>query len=441
MSHDSFVLKRQPIRPRIELHARLLLVLVALLLLLQFIAPYKGWVVLIVGFGGALLIGYLWARSLARGLRLSREVRFGWAQVGDRFEERFTLVNQGWAPALWLEVIDHSTLPGYEAGRGTGVGGRSRVHWRAEAICKRRGLFCLGPTTVIAGDPFGLYTVRLHYPASLPFLVMPPIIPLPAIQVAAGGRGGEGRPRPHALERAISASSVREYLPGDSPRWVHWRTCARRDALFVRLFDGTPANDWWVVLDMDRRVQVGEGEGSTEEHGVILAASMADQGLRLGRAVGLAAHGEDMVWFPPARGEDTRWEILRALALLSPGSLSLKELLDWGRLRMSRYAGLVIITPAVEGDWIEALVPLLNRGAVPTVLLLDPASFGGSRTSRSVAGVLTDLGIVHYIITRDMFDRPEARPGVQGRVEWRVVGHGKPIAIRQTFAEWQEVAG
>jgi uncharacterized protein (DUF58 family) len=224
---------------------------------------------------------------------------------------------------------------------------------------------------------------------------------------------------------------VREYLPGDSLRWIHWRTSARYDSLFVRLFDGTPAGDWWIFLDMDRSVQVGEGQDATEEHGVILAASLADQGLRLGQAVGLVAHGEQLVWLAPRVGEGQRWEILHSLALVSLGSCPLSELLARTRPALGQYGSLVIITPAVDNAWIEALVPLLRRGAIPTVLLLDPVSFGGAGDVREMAALLSDLGVAHYIVTRALLDRPEARPGQQGRREWRVLGTGRVVPVRQ----------
>jgi hypothetical protein len=97
--------------------------LVGLLLLLQLLTPYRGWMILLVGLGGAWLVSYLWARSLERGLELTREMRFGWRQVGDHLQERFTLVNRGWAPALWVTVSDHSNLPGYEVSTTRPVGG------------------------------------------------------------------------------------------------------------------------------------------------------------------------------------------------------------------------------------------------------------------------------------------------------------------------------
>lgn len=441
MRDDRTTRGRQIPESQLQLNAHLLPALVGLLLLLQLAFPYRGWVVLLVGLGGGWLIGYLWARSLANGLRLTRERRFGWAQVGDRLEERFTLVNDGWAPALWVELMDHSTLPDYEVSRATGVGGGSSNRWHTSGVCARRGLYTLGPTSLRTGDPLGLYTVSLHYPEASPLLVMPPIVPLPAIEVSPGGRAGEGRrPRADALEHTVSSSTVREYQPGDSLGWIHWPTSAHHDALFVRLFDSTPASDWWIFLDLDQRVQLGQGWDSTEEHGVILAASLADRGLRSGRAVGLVVHGEELVWLPPERGDGQGLAILHALALVAPGSRPLVELL--GRLQPAfrQRSSLVIITPDVEGDWVEALLPLLRRGAVSTVLLLDPASFGGTGDVSGTLALLSDLGMARHVITRDLLDRPQARPGRHGQWEWRVSATGRAIPVRRPHdMEWKRV--
>lgn len=40
---------------------------------------------------------------------MTRERRFGWALVGDQLQERFTLMNHGWAPALALTLILKAT--------------------------------------------------------------------------------------------------------------------------------------------------------------------------------------------------------------------------------------------------------------------------------------------------------------------------------------------
>ncbi|MBN1921977.1 MAG: DUF58 domain-containing protein [Anaerolineae bacterium] len=425
----------KPEKPILKLNNWLLPVLVSILILMQIFTPYKGWMALLVGLGGLWAISAYWAYSLRKKLSLTREMRFGWAQVGDRLIERFNLVNDASLPALWIEVRDLSTLPGYRASRGTGVASRSSIRWHRESLCSRRGLFYLGPTEVLTGDPFGVYTVTLHYPASLPLLVLPPIVPLPTIEVAPGGRSGEGRPRADAQDRIVSASSARPYYPGDSRRWIHWKLSARRDELFVRLFDGMPAGDWWILLDMDARVQVGEGEDSTDELGVILAASLADRGLRARRAVGLLAHGEDLVWLPPRSGEGQRWEILRTLALVNRGRRSLAELLQRVRPSLGQRTTLIIITAAVEGLWLETLIPLLRHNVVPTVLLMDPVSFGGAGDTAAARATLNQLGVANAIISQDLLDHPKAHPGTQGQWEWKVLGTGKAVPVQRSTSD------
>ncbi|HMQ54949.1 MAG TPA: hypothetical protein PKD98_22910, partial [Anaerolineae bacterium] len=133
---------------RLKLNSRLLPGLVILLLVMQLAFPYKGWTILLVGLGSVWGLGYLWARQLARHLSFQREIRFGWAHVGDRLEERFTLTNNGLVPAVWVEVIDETRMPGYSASRVTGVGGHSQNRWTTAGVCTQRGLFTLGPTTL-----------------------------------------------------------------------------------------------------------------------------------------------------------------------------------------------------------------------------------------------------------------------------------------------------
>jgi uncharacterized protein (DUF58 family) len=448
-------MKRNP-NVQIQSGSWLLPVLSVALLVLQLVRPYQGWLVLLIGLGGAWIVGWVWTWQLARGLRLIREMRYGWAQVGDRFEERFQLINTSIAAAPWVEIVDESTLPTgipdtFDRGsiwfndralasRVVSVGSRDSLRWYTEAVCARRGVFTIGPTTIRSGDPLGLWTLSLHNPATTTLMVMPPIVPLPAIEVAPGGRVGEGKLRAHTLERVVTAAEVRDWTPGEGLRFVHWPTTARRDSFFVRQLDSASASDWWIFLDMDRAVQAGEGQDSTDEHAIILAASLADRGLRHGRAVGMAAYADDLVWLSPRPGESQRWEILRALALLNRGAVPLGDLLTRTRASLRQLASLIIITASANGDWIDSLAPLIRRGATPTVLLLDAASFGGRADLRPTLAALTELGVAHYVIDRSLLNQPQAHPGTQGRWEWHVSPHGKAFAAAPRDAAWRALS-
>jgi uncharacterized protein (DUF58 family) len=406
-------------RVQMRLNNRLLPVLLVLALVMQVVDPSRVWKILIVGLGCAWLVGWLWARGLARSLRLLREIRYGWAQVGDQLEERFTLTNACPLPATWVEIDDHSTLPGYHASLATAVGSDAVVTLMTEGQCTRRGLYLLGGATLRTGDPLGIYSVKIDNPASRALLVLPPIVPLPLIEVTPGGYMGDGRPRLRTLEESVRAAGVREYQLGDPLRRIHWPTSAKHDKLFTRQLDGNPAGDWWILLDLDRRVQAGLDWDSTEEHGVILAASLSDRGLRDKQAVGLAVNGGEPRWLTPRENERQRWELLHALALAKPGDLSLRNFLARGAKTFGKHASLVIITASTETNWLDALAPLVWRGIVPTVLLLDAVSFGKEGSSQAVSAQLQDMGIACHIITRDLLNRPEARPGQGGRWQFR----------------------
>jgi hypothetical protein len=77
---------------------------------------------------------------------------------------------------------------------------------------------------------------------------------------------------------------------------------------------------------------------------------------------------------------------------------------------------------------------------VATILLMDPISFGGQAKVAGIQALLTDLGLAHYLITRDLLDQPEARPGQRGQWKWRVTLTGRAVPIRRPRSlAWREL--
>jgi uncharacterized protein (DUF58 family) len=452
---------------RLRLKSMVWPVLVVLLVLLQLIFPYRGWLILLIGISGAWIIGYLYARSLVEGLRIVREMRFGWARVGDILEERFQIINNGWAPGNWIELTDYSTIPGRQANIVTGVGSHSHNSWVYQLACTRRGLYTIGPTRLLTSDLFGIYSVDILNNASANLLVTPPVLPLPSIQVTGGGRAGEGRPARKALEQSISVNGIRDYAFGESLRWIHWPTVARRDQLYVKTFDHTPISDWWIVLDLEARLQTGEGQNSTEETSVTLAASLADRGMKSGLAVGLITNAHEPAWLSPQTGQAQFMQILQTLALVSPGSQSVCEILQNALPSLHHQSSLVLITPEVSGEWLQAILLLMQRGVVPTILLLDPSSFqvalrtpmlgvalrtpmsgvalrtpmlgvvpptpslGGEGSVENLPPLLANLGIQCYVITPDILDASLINREQVNSWQWRTLATGRALPVHR----------
>lgn len=428
----------------VELKSRWLIGLLAILFILQLVIPSRVWMFLLLGMGGALGFSYFWARQLAERMTISREQYYGWVHVGDLLEERFTLANDAILPIVWVEIDDQSDLPGYSARSVRSADGRQTVQWRTEGICRQRGLFSLGPWRARTGDPLGLIQVSLDYPQSRTILVYPPIVHLPTLRLPRGAATGAGRTSRRALEITTNAAGVRGYVPGDSINRIHWRTTARQGNLMVKTFDLEPSGDLWIVLDLDAAVQAGAGEESTEEYGVILAASLSNRTLRQNRAVGLVAYGTDAglndvppeprpTLVLPQKGTAHQWRILQALATVrAGGNWPLERVLAEMDHNLGRGTTLAVITPSCDPAWIAGLLPPMRRGVAPTVVLLDPVSFGGQGNPDALTGVLADLGVPSHRIVKGTPFTPVLKHKRIGRPEYRVLpGTGRVIPVEQ----------
>ena len=435
----SFPAYNQIMKPTLRLNAKILPFVAVLALIMQFIDPSRVWVILIIAIGGTWLFCRWWVLGLSRSLEFEREMRFGWAQVGDRLEERFTLTNGFPFPATSVTVHDRSDLPDHHTSVATGVDGRSTSQWKIQSRCTRRGVYTLGGTTLETGDPLGVYTMTLEDSTSSTLAVMPPVVTLPKFHIASSGWAGDGSMNPRSLEETINASHTREMVPSDPMKSIHWKSTARHNKFFVRQFEGTPAGDWWIVLDLHKHSQLGEGWDSTEEHAVILASSLAARGLDEEYPVGIAINGNEPTWIVPRRNENQNRALLKALATAAPSEMDLRDYLPRIGPTIGSRSSLIIITANVDPTWTESLLPLMWRGVIPTVFLLEPISFGGTADTGAIEASLQSMGTTYHVIPRQMLDTEQARPGTRGEWEWRVVGTGKAVAVKTPVADWRRI--
>jgi uncharacterized protein (DUF58 family) len=133
--------------------------------------------------------------------------------------------------------------------------GRGRRAFRHEVTLPYRGTYYWGPLVVSSGYPFGLVERRLLIPPSEKTLVLPALGKLHRGRLRRFLRGADPRnvrirQRPKVHRAAQDEfHGLRPYRPGDSPRWVHWRTSARRGELMVREFEDLPSENLLLVFD------------------------------------------------------------------------------------------------------------------------------------------------------------------------------------------------
>src|SRR5213080_4541599 len=370
---------------------------ILLILVLLFFAISSGWsdlykiaYVLLTLF----VLSWLWARYSLRKLTFHRNTTTGRVQVGETFEERLMLDNTSVLPKLWVQIVDGSTLPGHRAGYVASMGGRKRAMWKARTVCNRRGQFELGPVTATSGDPFGLF--RRHKPLTPAheILVLPRVLPITNFTLFSGGLPGRGRSSQRALQTTTNATTIRDYLPGDALSRIHWRSSAHYNKLMVKEFDLDPAVDAWIFVDLHDAVQAGEGEQSTEEYGVTLAATIATYLLRHDLSVGMIVNGQRREFLSLDRGDRQIERVLELLAVVTAGSgPDLKEALALDAMHFGRNTVAIVITPSKSRDWHEGVRHLQRRGVQVAVIGLDAASFENKPADEDTLALLEGANI------------------------------------------------
>jgi uncharacterized protein (DUF58 family) len=176
---------------------------------------------------------------------------------------------------------------------------------------ERRGCVEFKEFRVFTRFPFGLFSKSLTLPASQSALVFPALEPVRSLQ-------GFGSPR-DAGERVSAPSGsgadaigLRDYVPGDPLRRIHWRASMRRRSLLVREVESEHEAEVEVRL-RTRGTQPGE----RFERSVVWVASEIAALLDAGNRVALRT---DDGLIAAGVGARHRARLLSYLALVEPGS-------------------------------------------------------------------------------------------------------------------------
>ncbi len=331
-------------------------------------------------FGGLLTFSFLWAWLNLHWARVTRQTRSRRAQVGKYAEERFIVENLGPLPKLWLEVRDHSELPGHRVSRVVNsLPPHHQRSWVVKTTCYRRGRFMLGPVTLYSGDPFGLFLLKREVHLASHMVVYPPTFSLPNFSPPIGQvAGGDAlRRRTHYI--TTNVAGVRDYVPGDSFNRIHWPSTAHTGRLIVKEFELDPMADIWLFLDLDRRAHVGspgevtpdltlppllrvlreetsdiELDPSSEEYAIAITASLAKHFLDRDRSVGMVTYARraQREFAQTDRGERQLARLLGMLAVAhAEGSIPLAQVLAAETVHFTRDTTAIVITSSSDADW------------------------------------------------------------------------------------------
>ena len=139
-----------------------------------------------------------------------------------------------------------------------------------------RGVHGVGPVSYTKTDPVGLVSRRLDTGTSIELFVAPRVTDL---SLFAGGLTNDldGATSQQLSMSDLAFHALREYVPGDDLRHVHWRSSAKAGELLVRQYHETRRGHVTVLLDGHRS---SYHRVSDFELAVSVAASIALRAVR-----------------------------------------------------------------------------------------------------------------------------------------------------------------
>lgn len=256
----------------------LLLFLVALGVLIP------GWVK---GINLLLLLGFvlmaLWLVNLLAAGRQVRRLRGrrNWLEpifAGAESHWEVEVQNSRAMPSSWFRVLDEGPDHRQEWFVSR-IEGERTVRLRSAVVLPRRGQFNLEPLRAECLYPFGLARRVQRLAGSDECIVLPRLGRLKMARFQrwlAKMTRGDGRlhrlARPSMIHQD-DLHGLRPFRPGDNPRWIHWRTSARRNLKMVREFEEDAGQN--LVLILDPWSPQGMAEAAALEAAISLAATIA----------------------------------------------------------------------------------------------------------------------------------------------------------------------
>jgi uncharacterized protein (DUF58 family) len=254
-----------------------------------------------------------------------------------------------------------------------------RVQRTYRIQAKKRGVFAFGPADVTSGDIFGFGEKAARFQDLDHLVAYPKVFPieqlgLPLDLIPAEKPGGEFKALRRIIQDPLRMAGVREYVPGDSIRYVHWKSTAKLDQLQTKVFD--PSASPVVTLFADVQTVSNPYGFITEYLELIISstASVAIYALDQRQAVGLMVNGGpsgSAYWtsVPAGRSAGQGARILESLAPLTGFRLQpLYQILNRSMPLLPYGSTVVTVTARPVEDVLVSLLRVQDAGH-PVVLL------------------------------------------------------------------------
>lgn len=324
------------------------------------------------GFGVAIAIalafGLLTSRPVERKATVEREVDRTLISAGDSVTVRVRAHTPGNFGLRWLVVRD--TVPANafsDAPTGKMSFGRTALEsgFFYRSLFPARGLYEIGPLEIRSGDILGLRDSSWFDPQVAKVWVHPRVYNMRGFRLRSNRSFGENRPDRRAAEDPTRPAGSRAYMAGDPLKRVHWAATARTGELVSKVYDGSSAPVYVVLID---RNQDDYADPEAFELACTATASIVHGLIHEGHEVSLIAN-EDLA---AGKGRIHEEKCLTKLAEVRTHKEWLAKELISARHRLEWRATLIVVTGKLDEKSAGALELLRKSGHAIAVMLVGP---------------------------------------------------------------------
>jgi uncharacterized protein (DUF58 family) len=148
-----------------------------------------------------------------------------------------------------------------------------------------RGVIPVGPVRAVRADPIGLVRRERQWDEQVDLYVHPRTISVPSMSTGFV-RDLEGNPTRDLTSSDVSFHALREYMPGDELRSIHWKSTAKTGQYMVRQFEETRRSHLMLAISLADEDYVGDDDF---EMAVSVIGSLGVRAIRDGRTISVVA--------------------------------------------------------------------------------------------------------------------------------------------------------
>lgn len=326
------------------------------------------------------VMGIWWSNRAITGVSYKRKFD-SHVFLGEAFDVELEVTNNSILPVPWLRLHEGLSvdLKGPKIHqRVISLGPRGITKYQYQLEGRKRGYYSIGPLYMSSGDIFGLTSSDLRREGEAQYVtVYPKIVPITHLELHSRSPMGTLRHKQPIFEDPSRVLGKRDYVAGDSLRWVDWKTTASTGRMQVKMFEPSIALEAMIFLNLNADEYELRSRQYDTELAIVIAASVSNWVISKQQSLGLHVNGVDPLvqdntvqQVLPRKGRTQLMQILEILARVqSAKSSPLASVIRQQRMQLSWGTTLIVIAGLVDDDLLDELYQARRAGLNVNLIL------------------------------------------------------------------------